>query len=201
MADNIQDFIPRLKDHLFARYTNIPYDGDEHAFSDAERDKISFVSSRIYKHDVFRVNYTSYDMRREQDSVNVRTHPYIMVLAHEDEDEEDKMHPYWYAKVLGIFHVNVRISGSLDIMRMDFLWVHWFGRDPDHSGGFKTHRLHRIGLLDPTSAESFGFLDPSDVLRAVHLIPTFSVGRLPAPPDDLDANEDDTDWAFFYVSM
>lgn len=50
-------------------------------------------------------------MRREQDSVNVHMHPYIMVLAHEDEGEEDKRHPYWYAKVLGIFHVNVRISG------------------------------------------------------------------------------------------
>ena len=200
VANNNQDFIPRLKDHLLARHANIPYSGDEHAFSDTERDSIMFVSNRMYKHEVFRINYTSYDLRREQDSINVNTHPYIMVLSYEDE-EEDRQHPYWYAKVLGIFHVNVRISGSLDIMRMDFLWVHWFGRDPDHFGGFKTRRLHRIGLLDASSTESFGFLNPSDVLRAVHLIPTFAIGRTPALAEDLGADEDNADWAFFYVSM
>jgi hypothetical protein len=188
---------------LLARYTHIPYDGDEHAFSNAERDRITFVSGRMYKHKVFRVNYTSYDMRREQDSVNVRTHPYIMVLAHEDEEEEDKIHPYWYAKVLGIFHVNVRISESDDfeVLRMDFLWVHWFGRDPGHPGGFKKRRLHRIGLLDPTDPESFGFINPSDVLRGVHLIPAFSIGKTPAMPENLDADDNDTDWDCFYVSM
>ena len=124
-----------------------------------------------------------------------------MVLAHEDEGEEDERHPYWYAKVLGIFHVNVRISGpgNFEVMRMDFLWVHWFGRDPDHSGGFKKHRLHRIGLLDSTDPESFGFINPSDVLRAIHLIPAFSIAKTPAPPEDLDTDENDTD--YFYVSM
>jgi hypothetical protein len=151
----------------------------------------------MYKHEVFRVNYTTYDMRREQDSVNIRTHPYIMVLAHEDEGEEDERHPYWYAKVLGIFHVNIRVSGDIEVERMDFLWVHWFGRDPDHSSGFEKHRLHRIGLLDPATPTSFGFLNPSDVLRAVHLIPAFSVGKTPA----LDSETDNAEWEFFYVSM
>ena len=153
----------------------------------------------MYKHEVFRVNYTTFDMRRGQDSVNIRTHPYIMALAHEDEGE-DEQHPYWYAKVLGIFHVNIRISGNFDVVRMDFLWVHWFGRDPDHPGGFKKRRLHRIGLLDSTSPTSFGFLNPSDVLRAVHLIPVFSIGRTPESPG-LDIDEEESESDFFYVSM
>jgi hypothetical protein len=123
-----------------------------------------------------------------------------MALAHEDKGEDDR-HPYWYAKVLGIFHVNVRILGNFDVVQMDFLWVHWFGRDPDHPGGFNKCRLHRIGLLDPTSPTSFGFLNPSDVLQAVHLIPVFSIGRTPESLD-LDAmDEDEAESDFFYVSM
>jgi hypothetical protein len=40
-------------------------------------------------------------MRRAQDSVNPRTHPDIMVHAHEDEEGDDDPHPYWYARVQG----------------------------------------------------------------------------------------------------
>jgi hypothetical protein len=194
-----QGFIPRLKGHLLARYKNIPYDGEEHAFSDEERDTITFSTNRMYRHEMLRINYTTYDARRAQDSVNVKTHPYIMVLGHEDEGVDSKRHPYWYAKVLGIYHVNIRVSGQMQSQRMEFLWVHWFGRDPDHEGGFKTRRLHRIGLLDPNDPDSYGFLDPGDVLRAVHLIPAFEIGR--KKPVDSEVDEDDEDWENYYISM
>jgi hypothetical protein len=159
-----QEFIPRLKDHLLARYQNNPNNGEEHTFSDEERDSITFVGDRIYKHVVLRINYITYDLRRAQDSINIRTHPYIMTMGHEDEEEHTKRHPFWYAKVLGIFHVIVRRSGHMETERKEVLWVHWFGRDPDHEGGFETRRLHRIGLTDCEDPTSFGFLDPNDVL-------------------------------------
>ncbi|KAH9953546.1 hypothetical protein BC827DRAFT_1145930 [Russula dissimulans] len=116
-----------------------------------------------------------------------------MVLAHED--EEDDQHPYWYAKVMGISHVNARLSNKTKTRRVDFLWVHWFGRDPDHRGGFETRRLHRIGLMEPESPESYRFMDPGDVLRGIHLIPAFEIGK--------HATElmDDSDWEYFYISM
>ena len=69
----------------------------------------------MYKHDVIRINYTTYNLRCAQDSINVQTHPYLMTLGHEDREEGTKWHPYWYAKVLRIFHVNVRRSGSMDV--------------------------------------------------------------------------------------
>lgn len=194
-----QAFIPRLKDHLLARYKNIPYDGEEHAFSDEDRDTMTFSANRMYSHEVLRINYTTYDTRRDQDSINVKTHPYIMTLGHEDEEVDTKRHPYWYAKILGIYHVNVRVSGQMESQRMEFLWVHWFGRDPDHEGGFKTRRLYRIGLLDPNDPDSYGFLDPGDVLRAVHLIPAFEIGR--KKPVDSEADQDGEDWEDYYVSM
>jgi hypothetical protein len=86
---------------------------------------------------------------------------------------------------------------------MDFLWVHWFGQDPDHKGGFETRQLHRIGLLDPENPDSYGFLDPSDILQAIHLIPVFSIGRKPPSDSDVDEGDDknNLDWEFYYVSM
>ena len=76
----------------------------------------------------------TYDLRRDQDSVNPRTHADIMVTAHEDESA-NVPHPYWYARAIGIFHANVALQGGdTPPKRMDFLWVHWFGRDYHKSG-------------------------------------------------------------------
>lgn len=121
-----------------------------------------------------------------------------MALAHEDDTDADG-HPYWYAKVLIVFHVKVRTTEHPDTRKIDVLWVHWFGRDPDHKGGFDTHRLHRISLMDTDELTSYGFLDPSDVLCAVHLIPAFSAAGI--PPEGTRLESDSTKWDFFYVSM
>ena len=53
-----------------------------------------------------RVNYTTYDMRRDQDSLNPRTQADVMLLAHEDLTARNS-HPYWYARIIGLFHVYV----------------------------------------------------------------------------------------------
>lgn len=153
----------------------------------------------MYRHEVLHINYTTYDTRRDQDSINMKTHPYIIALGHEDEEVNHKRHLYWYAKVLGIYHVNVRVSGQVKTQRMEFLWVCWFRQDLNHKGGFKTHCLHCIGLLDPNDPGFYGFLNPSDVLRAVHLIPTFEIGR--KKPVDPEADQDNEDWEDYYVSM
>lgn len=85
---------------------------------------MTFSANCMYRHGVLHINYTTYNTRCDQDSINVKTHPYIMALGHEDE-VDTKRHLYWYAKVLGIYHINVRVSGQSQ--RMEFLWVHWFG--------------------------------------------------------------------------
>ena len=202
IADNNQDFIPRLKDHLLAHHNNIPYDRDKHTFSDKERDTITFIGNRIYKHNVLHINYTTYDLRCAQDSINVCTHPYIMTLGHEDEEEETKYHPYWYAKVLGIFHVNMRRLGHMETKRMEFLWVHWFGHNLDYEGSFETYQLHRIGLTDSEDPTSYRFLNPDDVLWSVHLIATFSPNeRKQEAQDSNDLDGDMLFTEFYYVSM
>ncbi|KAL6307514.1 hypothetical protein BKA93DRAFT_727333, partial [Sparassis latifolia] len=172
-------FMPSLKDHLLTRLTGRAYNGDEDTFTHKEHNQILFLDNKLYRHKVLRINYTMYDMRHAQDSINPRTHPDVMVLSHEDGEDADQ-HPYWYTRVVGVFHVNVCYRGPLPISRqpqhMDFLWVRWFGRDLTAPGGFETRRLHRVGFVDIDDYKPFGFLNPDEVLRGVHLIPAFAHG-------------------------
>ena len=120
-----------------------------------------------------------------------------MVAAHEDEPD-DVPHPYWYARVIGIFHANVALrGGDSPPKRMDFLWVHWFGRDLGHKSGWRTRRLHRVGFVESQDPDAYGFLDPASIIRAVHLIPAFSLGTSTAEADP----SRNADWQQYYVNM
>jgi len=188
------------------------YDGDEAEYSEDDRDTIQFVGHSLYRHKTLRVNYTTYDLRRQQDSINPRTHPDIMLISHEDSEMSDstEAHPYWYARVIGIFHVDVLHSGllskSLYKQRIDFLWVRWFGRDMSFKAGWRARRLHRVGFLDAKGPGAFGFLDPALVIRSVHLIPAFAHGQtneLLSPSESvarMPLNET-ADWQYHYINM
>ncbi|KIJ07244.1 hypothetical protein PAXINDRAFT_31848, partial [Paxillus involutus ATCC 200175] len=41
-------------------------------------------------------------------------------------------------------------------------------------------RVSRVGFVPEDDELSFGFVDPSDVVRGIHLIPAFAYGRTPA---------------------
>jgi hypothetical protein len=87
----------------------------------------------------------------------------------------------------------------------DFLWVRWYGYDTHARSGFKARRLHQIGFLDSFGdEEAFGFIDPSDVIRTIHLIPAFKLGTssdfLP-PSIARREDEGDEDYVRYYVSM
>ena len=150
-------------------------------------------------------------MRRDQDSLNPRTHPDIILLA--DKSNAD-LHPYWYARILDIFHANVSYDGPGSSpatewwQRLKFLWVRWFELDLDHPHGFKHRRLPRVRFVaeDDPEASPFGFVDPDDVVRAAYLMPAFSMERTDAllGPSPLARHIDkaaDDDWCAFDVSM
>jgi hypothetical protein len=188
------------------------YDGDEVKYSEEEQDTIHFINNSLFRHKTLRINYTTYDLRRQQDSINPRTQPDIMLLSHEAPNEEVIAHPYWYARVIGIFHVDVVHRGpksmSPDKQRINFLWVRWFGRDVSFHGGWKAQRLHRVGFLNANSPTggAFGFLDPSIVIRGAHIIPAFAHGQTPEllhPPQSVARQplNENCDWQFYYVNM
>lgn len=167
---------------------------------------MTFVSNQIYKHKVIRVNYTTYDGRRDQDSLNPRTHADFMVMA--NEDDESDTHPFWYGRIIGIFHVFVRHSGpasnSNESQRLNFLWVRWLGRDLSYKSGFKAKRYPRVGFVNDDSSDMFGFLDPRALVRGVHLIPAFAYGKtteLLGPSIVRQPQEKHEDWVWYYVNM
>ena len=87
------------------------------------------------------MNYTTYNLRRAQDTLNLRTHADFMTLSHEDDEELKTKFPYWFGRIVGIFHTAVVYIGpgsrSVDPQHMEFLFVRWFGHDPGHQGGWK----------------------------------------------------------------
>jgi hypothetical protein len=176
MNSAIQDFMPVLRAHLLPR---IHRKNGATGFKDGtcgtpemeqkQLDGILFKADRIYSHKIVRFYYTTYDVRRAEDVINPNTpHQNVMLLA----DEKDpSAHPFLYARVLGIFHVNVVYVGPGMInntpTRFDFLWVRWYERVPPE-GQF---HLDVLSFPPVARSASLGFVDPADVLRACHVVP------------------------------
>ena len=65
--------MPQLQDHLLEQMLerhDVQGLGLPEQFTDKERVGLQFYNNKIYFHQVMRVNYTTYDMRREQDTIN-----------------------------------------------------------------------------------------------------------------------------------
>jgi hypothetical protein len=170
---------------------------------------VHILGNKIFELSTMTVNYTSYDIRRDYDLVNPRSHPDIMVVSPDSETNDTS--PFWYARVLKIFHADVWTSHpnvrDNSIRSMDILWVRWFGSEPGYNWGFRHARLPKIGFVEWSDPFAFTFLDPSHVVRGCHLIPAFAEGRtstlLPVGKSAarvLEAEETD-DWLNFYVGM
>ena len=185
------------------------YNGDEYNFSDEDRNCVLFHDNKIFEHNVLQINYTTYDLRRDQDSINPRTRADIMVLSQEDEHS----HPYWYARVCLIFHVMVEyrkdpISAYSRPSRMDVLFVRWFQRDTNVDAGWNAKRPFRLQFFDQDNiSDAFGFVNPDSVVRGIHLIPAFAFGNTDELLGPSFVRQErgfkgwDFDWRFFYVDM
>ena len=86
--------------------------------------------------------------------------------------------------------------------------MQWFSVEPgQYQHGFHLAHLPKISFMESSDEYAFTFLDPKQVIRGAHIIPTFSEGctltLLPATksvarvlsPDEKD------DWVNFYVNM
>ena len=183
---------------LDSAVSNILDDSDEYL---SQLNHVLFKANKIYRHRLLRLNYTTYDLQRESDSINPRTdHRDIMLLANSHGDA----HPFSYARVLGIFHANVVYTGpgSKDYQsrRIEFLWVRWFEVLQDRSA-WERQALDTVRFVPMADEDVFGFVDPADVLRGCHVIPYFSGGRL--HPDGIAMSRgagDSDDWKQYYIN-
>lgn len=171
------------------------------------RDFVLFKNERMYKHQLARFNYTTYDVRRAQDVINPDTsHCNVMVLANASEGDTTSDHPFWYARVLGIYHVNVVYTGpeSCDFRphRMDFLWVRWYQTSEAIATvqSWDTWKLDRVRFPPMRETDAFGFVDPGDVLRGCHIIPGFASGKVHIDGVGLSGcARDSQDWRHYYI--
>jgi hypothetical protein len=206
-----QDFLPKLQEHLLPRIlstlqSQTGAQSNNHMGNSADINSVLFKHDRIYQHNLIRINYTTYDVRRAQDVVNSSTsHRNVMVLASPNDDHPALTHPFRYARVLGTYHVNVVYvgPGMLDYQpqQMEFLWVRWYQPAGVVRTGWDARKLHRIRFSPMGVPDAFGFINPLDVLRSCHVIPAFSKGQVHDDGKGLSfCAQDSTDWAEYYVN-
>ncbi|KAI0028039.1 hypothetical protein K488DRAFT_59706 [Vararia minispora EC-137] len=204
-----KNFETELKRHILRRYCKGRPDNTENY-------PVSIQANTIYQHKTVTINYTTYDIRRESDLVHIKTptnsHCDVMMHAEseasdnsdlEPVDAPERRHPFRYARVHGIYHANIFLPGEAKAQRIDFLFVRWFTIDHTQKGGPLTKRLDRISYVDERSGSAFGFLDPAEIIRACHLLPTFSAGKthgMVSKASHLQDFADGSDWRYYYVS-
>jgi hypothetical protein len=122
------------------------YNGDEHSFSVQEQSGIWFLHHQIYKYNIFQINYTTYDLCRAYDMLNLRTCANFMMLSHEDSEEPETKFLYWFRQIVGIFHTAIIYTGpgshSVKPQHVEFLFVWWFDHDIGHRGGWNVKQPH-----------------------------------------------------------
>ncbi|KAG1836689.1 hypothetical protein DFJ58DRAFT_734819 [Suillus subalutaceus] len=137
----MKNFLRRLKDHILDHLNpwSSESSSEKPAHSDAACSSILFKWNRIYHHNITKFNYTTYDVRRAQDVIILRTaHCNIMLLQCGYNDALNGN--YYYAKVLSIHHVNM-----YEIIQ---------------SHSWDTHSLGRVRFLPLENLNTFSFVDP-----------------------------------------
>ncbi|KDQ51293.1 hypothetical protein JAAARDRAFT_199318 [Jaapia argillacea MUCL 33604] len=195
------DFLPRLRAHLQGRLkehilTTIPA-----AAITAGELEFYFRDERIYQHSTIRFHFTTYDLQRDQDLINPTTDKCnILVSLGRCDEAATKLHPFGYARVIGVFHAQLEHRFSHDPVRLDFLWVRWYSHHDAWGGGDELRRLDPLQFVPGYSSDAFGFLDPSHVIRGCHIIPAYSDGTTTELLGPSLARHPDGDYVYYYAN-
>ncbi|KAI0073432.1 hypothetical protein K474DRAFT_1603363 [Panus rudis PR-1116 ss-1] len=205
----LKDFIVKLKNHLLGRIRKPNEADDGSAYSAEERRQVIIQNDRIYRHRTFRVNYTTYDLRREHDSMNPRNHADIMTLSHDVDPNSGTSlsgHPFAYARLLDIYHVPVVYCPPAQdpiCCTFEVLFVRHYRLDTRWKCGFQQKKLPRLRFVPADDTTSFGFLDPDEVIRGAHIIPAFAHGKSDFILDHTPFKHSyttDHNWQAYYVN-
>ncbi|RXW14632.1 hypothetical protein EST38_g11221 [Candolleomyces aberdarensis] len=171
-----------------------------------QANRIFIPSNRLYRHEILHINYTTYDMRREQDILNPKTTRRDFMCLRDDPGPSCGAHRFCYGRLIGIYHVNVAFlgAGSLDRRerRFDILLVRWFTELDRQQNSWESCQLDRIKFHSLSNPDAFDFLDPGAILRACHIVPHFSCGQNSGPDTEPRSPlvKDNEDWKEYYVN-
>jgi len=145
-----KNFRQRLLDHILARTKGDPYRKGWYDYLPAEHDKIVVQRNRLHEHKTIRFKSTTYDARRLEEAANPRSHADVMIHSYEDTHEGQTLPPYWHARIIGIYHLDIQMwTGSTPVlspeMHIDVLFMRWFDFcSTDGDSGWRARRLHKI---------------------------------------------------------
>lgn len=216
----VQNFFSKLRSHLLPRIratlqqeagalqpcaTTAPDSTSPINLDETSRDFVFFKGDCIYHHKLLRFNFTTYDVRRGTDIINPgTTRCNIMLLADHESGSVSTSHHFLYARVLGAYHANVIYTGpgmrDYKARRFDFLWVRWYEVVDPGSSGWSNSTLDTVRFPPLRGDDSFGFVDPMDVLRGCHILPAFARGRREETTIDVSrCAKDSKDYKLYYV--
>ena len=117
-------------------------------------------------------------------------------------------HLFIYACVLGVYHTNVvhkfATTGAQNYNpdHMEFLFVCWFTYLGPVNVQWANLKLNSLSFLPINSEDTFGFIDPANVLRGSHILPWFHGERVHADQWGLSRLANDKhDWCQYRVNQ
>lgn len=88
---------------------------------------------------------------------------------------------------------------------MEVLYVRWLAPVTGHQSGMNHAQLPKVAFVEESNHNTFGFLDPGQVIQGAHLIPAFisRYGTTSLWHGESFARQDDQsdDWEAYYVGM
>ncbi|KDQ54440.1 hypothetical protein JAAARDRAFT_60806 [Jaapia argillacea MUCL 33604] len=177
-------------------FANHLHDPALEIFSSDDHTSIVIKDNCLYQHAIARINFTTYNVQRDEDIIHPHfDKPDIMVLTAANSGES-----LWaYARVVGIFHVNVLQPPALNSRRIEFLWVRWFERDESHVSGAASHRLEWLTFVQEGCRDAFSFINPADIIHGCHLIPSYRHGWTDTLLSPSLARNHEGDWKYHLV--
>ncbi|TFK25468.1 hypothetical protein FA15DRAFT_655145 [Coprinopsis marcescibilis] len=174
--------------------------------------RVIVKDNQIFTHKIFQIKYLTYDLRRNEDLIHIETDNCNVMLQNPEfrSDSLTPVHPYRYAKVLGICHANFDLAGiigprlpvgsdgkAVKEFTIEFLWVRWYTFQP----AVTAFHLDILKHAPISSPESTGFVSPDEVLRTCHLIPRFTLGRsYPTGAGQSPLAQDSREWEAYYIN-
>ncbi|KAG2045714.1 hypothetical protein BDR06DRAFT_900343, partial [Suillus hirtellus] len=131
-------------------------------FTDKEHSSVIIPNNTVYSVHTMQVHYTTYNMKREYDTINPRTHADVMVLS----GETNPRHPYWYTCVLSIYHMDTWLEGQTRKQHLEVLYVRWLTLlvPSDYQSGMQHACLPKVAFVEESDHDAFGSLNPGQVI-------------------------------------
>ncbi|KAF7327131.1 hypothetical protein MKEN_00289800 [Mycena kentingensis (nom. inval.)] len=176
-----RDFVYNCRAHLRWCLDGKPLPKPEYSPEDLL--EVGFRQGRMFLHATCKLNFTTYDLQRDQDIISPRSRPNVMMLSQDPDDA----HPYCYKRV-------------------EYLYVRWYVRHPLHACLPEHPGMPMVSFVsyDSPDSEAFGFIDPNVLVRGAHIIPAFDLAQTDEllPPSVLarPLSDEHQDWMYYYVN-